>query len=88
MYAITAHAREREAHLREVGRHGQTLPKALTAANRQDIAVREARLATRLRAVEHAYRTALDHDEALTATPSLEVTVDMLERRLTCASHL
>jgi hypothetical protein len=37
-------------------------------ANRQTIAAREARLAARLRAVEHAFRTAIDRDEALTAT--------------------
>lgn len=34
-------------------------------ANRQAIATREGRL----RAVEHAYRTALDRDDVLTATP-------------------
>jgi hypothetical protein len=69
MYAITAHAREREAHLREVERYGQTLPEgSYGRANRQAIAAREARLTARLRAVEHAYRTALDRDEALTAT--------------------
>ena len=69
MYAITAHAREREAHLREVERYGQTLPEdSYGRANRQAIAAREARLAARLRAVEHAYRTALDRDDALTAT--------------------
>jgi hypothetical protein len=45
--------------------------------SRQAIAAREARLAVRLRAVEHLYRTALDHDEALTAnqhTRALRVT--------------
>jgi hypothetical protein len=69
IYAITAHAWEREAHLREVERYGQTLPEgSYGRANRQAIAAREARLAARLRAVEHAYRTALDRDEALTAT--------------------
>ena len=69
MYAITAHAREREAHLREVERYGQTFPEgSYGRANRQAIAAREARLTARLRALEHAYRTALDRDEALTVT--------------------
>ncbi|MGH3185694.1 MAG: hypothetical protein ACRDPY_00680 [Streptosporangiaceae bacterium] len=69
LYAITAHAREREAHLREVERYGQTLPEdSYGRANRQAIAAREARLAARLRAVEHAYRTTLDRDAALTAS--------------------
>jgi hypothetical protein len=69
MFAITAHTRDREAHLLEVERYGQTLPEgSYGRANRQAIATREARLAARLRAVEHAYRIALDRDEALTAT--------------------
>jgi hypothetical protein len=67
LYAITAHAREREAHLREVERYGQTLPEdSYGRANRQAIAAREARLAARLRAIEHAYRTALDPEAGLT----------------------
>jgi hypothetical protein len=69
MYAITAHAREREAHLREVERYGEALPEdSYGRANRQAIAAREARLAARLRAVEHAYRTALDPEAGLTPT--------------------
>jgi hypothetical protein len=69
MFAITTHTRDRETHLREVERYGQTLPEgSYGRANRQAIAAREARLAARLRAVEHAYRAALDRDEALTAT--------------------
>jgi hypothetical protein len=69
MYAVTAHTRDREAHLREVERYGQTLPEdSYGRANRQAIAARESRLAARLRAVEHAFRTAIDRDEALTAT--------------------
>ena len=72
IYAITAHARDREAHLREVERYGQALPEdSYGRANRQAIATREARLAARLRAVEHAYRTALDHDEAPTPPSTL-----------------
>jgi CheY-like chemotaxis protein len=69
MYAITAYARDREAHLREVEQYGQTLPEgSYGRANRQTIAAREARLAARLRAVEHAFHTAIDRDDALSAT--------------------
>lgn len=67
MFAITAHARDREAHLREIERYGQTLPEgSYGRANRQTIAAHEARLAARLRAIEHAYRTAIDYDAAFT----------------------
>jgi hypothetical protein len=65
MYAIAAHADEREAHLREVERSGQNLPEgSYGRRNRQAIAARETRITTRLRAVEHAYRTAIEHDTA------------------------
>ena len=68
MYAIAAHADEREAHLREVERSGQNLPEgSYGRRNRQAIAARETRVATRLRAVEHAYRTAIEHDTAHSA---------------------
>jgi hypothetical protein len=63
MYAIAAHADEREAHIREVQRYGQTLPEdSYGRRNRQAIATRETRVAARLRAVEHAYRVAIEHD--------------------------
>jgi hypothetical protein len=63
LFAIAAHADEREAHLREVERSGQNLPEgSYGRRNRQAIAARETRIATRLRAVEHAYRTAIEHD--------------------------
>jgi hypothetical protein len=63
MFAIAAHADEREAHLREVERSGQNLPKgSYGRRNRQAIAARETRVATRLRAIEQAYRTATEHD--------------------------
>jgi hypothetical protein len=69
LFAIATHADEREAHVREVERFGHSLPEGSWGrANRQAIAAREARLAARLRAVEHAYRTAIDHDAALTAS--------------------
>ena len=69
MFAIAAHADEREAHLREVERFGQSLPEgSYGRRNRQAIAARETRVAARLRAVEQAYRTAIDRDA--TYTPS------------------
>jgi len=65
MYAIAAHADEREAHVREVERYGQTLPEgSYGRRNRQAIAAREARVAARLRAVEQAYRTATERGTA------------------------
>jgi hypothetical protein len=62
MFAIAAHADEREAHVREVERSGQNLPEGSYRRNRQAIAARETRVAIRLRAVEQAYRTATEHD--------------------------
>ena len=67
MFAIAAHADEREAHVREVERSGPGgHPRVPTAAwrNRQAIAARETRVAVRLRAVEQACRTATDRDTA------------------------
>ena len=67
IFAIAAHADEREAHIREVERYGQTLPEgSYGRRNRQVIATRETRIAARLRAVEQAYRTAIERDEAYT----------------------
>ncbi len=69
LFAIAGHAGEREAHLNEVQRHAQDLPEgSYGRRNRQAIAARETRIATRLRAVEQAYRTATDRDA--TSTPS------------------
>jgi hypothetical protein len=69
MFAIAAHAGEREAHVREVERYGQSLPEdSYGRRNRQAIAARETRVANRLRAVEHAYRTANERD-AVPARP-------------------
>ncbi|MFZ0753004.1 MAG: hypothetical protein WAN00_04480 [Trebonia sp.] len=65
MFAIAAHADEREADVREVERFGRTLPEdSYGRRNRQDVAAHETRVAARLRAVEQAYRTAIDHDTA------------------------
>jgi hypothetical protein len=63
MFAISAHADEREAHVREVNQFGQSLPEgSYGRRNRQAIAAREARVASRLRAVERAYRIANERD--------------------------
>jgi hypothetical protein len=68
LFAIAAHADEREAHVREVERSGRNLPEgSYGRRNREAIAARETRIATRLRAVEQAYRTAIEHDT--TSTP-------------------
>ena len=65
MFAIAAHADEREAHVREVERSGQNLPEgSYGRRNRQAIAARETRIATRLRAIEHACQAAAGHDTA------------------------
>jgi hypothetical protein len=65
LFAIAAHADEREAHVREVERSGRSLPEgSYGQRNRQAIVARETRVAIRLRAVEQAYRTAIDRDTA------------------------
>jgi hypothetical protein len=65
MYAIAAHADEREAHVREVERSGQNLPEgSYGRRNRQAIAARETRVAARLRTVEQAYKTAIERGTA------------------------
>jgi hypothetical protein len=67
MHAIAAHAGDREAHVREVEQYGQKLDEdSYGRRNRQAIAARETRVAARLRAVEQAYRTALEHGTAYT----------------------
>ena len=69
LYAIAAHADEREAHIREVQRYAATLPDdSYGKENRQHITTRETRIATRLRAIEHAYRTATErHTEPISS---------------------
>ena len=65
LFAVAAHADEREAHIREVERYGQTLPEgSYGRRNRQAIADRETRITTRLRAVEQAYRMVIERDTA------------------------
>jgi hypothetical protein len=63
MFAIAAHADEREAHVREVERSSRSLPEgSYGRRNREAIAARETRIAARLRAVEQAYRIANERD--------------------------
>ncbi len=67
IFAIAAHADEREAHIREVQRYGQTFPEgSYGRRNRQAIATRETRIAARLRAIEQSYRMAIERDDAFT----------------------
>ena len=67
MFAIAAHAGEREAHAREVERSGADWPDgSYGRRNRQAIAARETRVAVRLRAVQHAYQATAGHDTAFT----------------------
>jgi hypothetical protein len=67
MFAVAAHAGEREAHAREVERSGADWPEgSYGRRNRQAIAARETRVATRLRAVQHAYQAVAGHDTAFT----------------------
>jgi hypothetical protein len=66
--AITINAVDREAHTREIQHTAQALPPdSYGRANHHAIAARETRIATRLRAIERAYQTALD------PTPALEL---------------
>ncbi len=74
IFALATYADEREAHIREVERYGQSLPEgSYGRRNRQAIAARETRIAARLRAVEHAYRMAIERDAAF--SPPGPVTV-------------
>jgi hypothetical protein len=67
MFALAAHAGEREAHAREVERSGADWPDgSYGRRNRQAIAARETRVAARLRSIEHAYQAAAGHDTAFT----------------------
>ena len=66
MFALAAHADEREAHVREVEQFGASLLEgSYGRANRQAIAAREP-IATRLCAIEHAYQAVAGHDTAFT----------------------
>ncbi len=66
MFAVSAYAGDREAHVREVEQFGGKVPEnSCGRRNRQAIAARETRVAARLRAVERAYRTAIERDAAV-----------------------
>lgn len=67
IHAISVTAADREARTREIQQYSQNFPEdSYGRRNRETIAAHETRIATRLRAVERAYRTALDAD----ATPA------------------
>jgi hypothetical protein len=75
IHAISAQAADREARPREIQQISQTLPEhSYGRQNRNAIAIRETRITVRLRAVERAYRTALDPD----ATRAPELTQILL----------
>jgi hypothetical protein len=80
MFAIAAHAHEREAPVREVERFGHSLPEgSYGRRNRQAIAARETQVAACLRAVEVTYRTVTDRD---TMYAPLEPTRALYSREL------
>jgi hypothetical protein len=71
MFAVSAYAGDREAHVREVEQFGEKLPEdSYGRRNRQAIAARETRVAARLRTVERAYRTAIEHDAGVKPEPA------------------
>jgi hypothetical protein len=71
MFAVSAHAGDREAHVREVEQVGEKLPEdSYGRRNRPAIAAREARVSARLRAVERAYRSAIEHDAEVKPEPA------------------
>jgi hypothetical protein len=74
MFAVTAHAGDREAHAREVEQYGEKLPEdSYGRSTRQAIAAREARVAARLRAVERAYRSAIERDAAVKSESAMTI---------------
>ena len=71
IHAISTQAADREARTRELQQVSQQFPEdSYGRSNRENIAARETRITTRLRAVERAYRTALDPE----TTPAPELT--------------
>jgi hypothetical protein len=74
MFAVAAYADDREAHVREVEQFGEKLPEgSYGKRNRQAIAARETRVAARLRAVERAYRAAIERDAEVASEPARAV---------------
>jgi hypothetical protein len=77
MFAVSAYASDREAHVREVEQFGENLPEdSYGRLNRQAIAARETRVAARLRVVERAYRTAIEYDAAVKLEPARTIHPD------------
>jgi hypothetical protein len=80
IHAIAVNAADREAHMREVANSAETLPEnSYGRLNRQEIAAREMRITTRLRAIERAYQQ-IDRDtiqlKPAEPSPSLDRAVD------------
>jgi hypothetical protein len=72
IFAIAAHASERETYAREVRQFAQGLPEgSYGRQNRQSIAARETRAAHRLRAIERAYQIALGRTAETTPEPMI-----------------
>jgi hypothetical protein len=69
MFAIAAHAGEREGHVREVERFAQHLPEGSYGRRNREAIARETRVAARLRAIEGAYRMANERDTAFSPPP-------------------
>lgn len=83
IYANTAHADEREVHIREAERFGHNLPEgSYGQRNHQAIAARETRIATCLRAVERAL-TASPTNATRSARPSRPQPCPLQRRRPT-----
>jgi hypothetical protein len=71
IHAISVNAADREAHAREIQQRSQSFPEgSYGKSNRETIAARESRIATRLRTVERAYQSALGPK----ATPAPDLT--------------
>jgi hypothetical protein len=64
MFAIAAHANEREAHVREVERVGRSRPRLLRSQQPPVHRRQPDRSRGSAASLEQAYRTALDHDTA------------------------
>ena len=72
VFAIAAYAGDREAHVREIEQFGESLPEgSYGRRNREVISARERRIVARLRAVERAYRLAIERDAVVTAESAM-----------------
>jgi hypothetical protein len=79
VFAIAAYAGDREAHVHEIEQFGENLPEgSYGRRNRHVISACERRIAARLRAVERAYRLAIERDAVVTA--EFAMTLDSPER--------